>query len=187
MDFEELVRPENELERSIIANAEWQEGAKEGKPRRGHPEGAVINHIVEVLLNVDKYSPHASKERADLRIITLIHDTFKHKVDRSKDKSGENHHATIARRFAERIGITNKTILEIIELHDEAYNAWCVGDRDDKKWGKAEDRAKRLISRLDDVDVEALNLYLKFYKCDNETGDKKQDNVSWFDDIVLES
>jgi hypothetical protein len=37
-----------------------------------------------------------------LRIIAIIHDTFKYKVDRSKPKEGENHHGMLARRFAEK-------------------------------------------------------------------------------------
>lgn len=183
MNIEELIKPENDLERLIISNPIWIEGATfPFPPRKGHPEGAVINHIVEVLENVDKYSN--ARNRADLRVITLIHDTFKYKVDESKPKSGENHHAMIARRFAEEIGITNPIILDIIELHDTAYNAWCNGSRDGK-WSKAEERAHKLIERLDAVDVEALDLYLSFYRADNETGDKEKENFEWFEALCI--
>ena len=171
------IKPETDLERAIVSDPEFLEGAKFGKPRKGHPEGEVINHIVDVLANVDKYSN--DENRADLRIIALIHDTFKYKVDEKMPKHGENHHAMIARRFAEKFNLP-ETILDIIELHDEAYNAWCKGDRDGK-WDKADKRAYELIERLDD---EALDLYTVFYKCDNETGDKSQENLEWFMNLL---
>ncbi len=172
MKIEEIIRPETELEKQIVNDAEFQIGACWGKPRNGHPEGQVAYHIREVLDNVDKYSSKHNRE--SLRLIALIHDTFKNKVDNTKSKAGENHHAMIARRFAEKY-ITDKAILDIIELHDEAYNAWCKGDRDNN-WNKAFYRLDKLIERLD----MNLELYSIFYRCDNETGDKNQDNYNWF-------
>ena len=182
MNLETYIKPENDLERLIIRDPEFIEGAQWGKARGGHPEGKVIFHIEEVLANVDKY---ANKEnRDDLRLISIIHDTFKNKVDTSKDRSGENHHAMIARRFAEKY-ITNPIVLDIIELHDEAYNAWCVFQRDAKKEEKAKGRAIKLVNRLDKLDMNALDLFLTFYKCDSETCDKEQDSVKWFDDLIV--
>lgn len=175
MNIEEIIKPETSLEKRIISNEEFIEGALWGKPRKGHPEGEVILHIGEVLKNVDKYS--TIKNRQKLRLIALIHDTFKNKVDETKPKSGENHHAMIARRFAEKF-ITDKEILDIIELHDEAYNAWCKGDRDGK-WDKADIRANNLIRKLGD----SIDLYLTFYQCDNETGNKEQYNFNWFEKL----
>ena len=134
-----------------------------------------------MLDNVERYCTPENRER--LRLIALIHDTFKYKVDGYKPKTGENHHAMIARRFAEKY-TTDIVVLEIIELHDEAYNAWQKGDRDNK-WSQAESRANKLIARLDNIDSEAVDLYTIFYQCDNETGNKGQDNLEWFKDIIL--
>ena len=180
MNIENIIKPENTLERLIISSPEFIEGILWGSPRSGHPEGQVIKHIAEVLANVDKYATEAN--RAYLRLITLIHDSFKFRVDKKKSSDGENHHAMIARRFAEQIGITDETILDIIQLHDEAYNSWCKGDRDGK-WGKAEERAFKLIKRLEGLGDGAMDLYLAFYKCDNQTGDKSQDNYDWFESL----
>lgn len=172
-----VIRPETELEQRIIADPEFEDGAMYGEPRPGHPEGKVVFHIAEVLLNVDKYSANYPLIiRDNMRLIALIHDTFKHKVDRKQSASGENHHAMIARRFAERY-IYDTDVLDVIELHDEAYNAWCNGNRDNK-WEKAEKRYERLIGRLG----SNLMLYRLFYRCDNETGDKDQTNYNWFDE-----
>lgn len=175
MIIKNIIKPETDLENMIISDNEFIIGATWGKPRNGHPEGRVIYHIGSVLENVDKYSIHENREK--LRLIAIIHDTFKYKVDDTKSKSGENHHAMLARRFAEKY-ISDKKLLDIIELHDEAYNSWCKGHRDGQ-WSKAENRAKKLIERLGD----SVNLYLSFYQCDNETGDKVSENFNWFLDL----
>lgn len=166
-----IIKPETPLERAIINDPLFVQGASWGVPRKGHPEGQVIYHIEEVLSNVDKYSESNTREK--LRLIAITHDTFKFKVDSTKARSGENHHAMIARRFAES-HITDTQVLDIIELHDEAYNTWVKGMNSD--WSKAEVRLQKLIERLGD----ALPLYLVFYRCDNETGNKRQDNYTWF-------
>ena len=171
----ELIKPETELETRIIQDPEFVEGAMWGKPRSGHPEGEVIYHIGEVLENVNKYSNPENREK--LRLIGITHDTFKNKVNRKKPRSGENHHALIARRFSERY-ISDSEVLGIIELHDEAYNSWQVGNR--KNWQKAQERATRLIGRLG----SSINLYLAFYNCDNKTGDKSRDNFLWFQNLI---
>ncbi|MBW3593242.1 MAG: hypothetical protein KY396_06080 [Actinobacteria bacterium] len=95
------VVPETELEARIVADPEWQEGAAWGTPRPGHPEGSVAAHVREVLANVDRVALDA-RDRERLRLVALVHDAFKHSVDRSTPRTGANHHATIARRFAER-------------------------------------------------------------------------------------
>jgi hypothetical protein len=113
------------LEERICADVAWQQGVLWGEPRPGHSEGQVMYHIAEVLANIDHLA-RTDEERRDLRLIALIHDTFKYRVDPTKPRVGNNHHATIARQFAERY-IDDAAILDIIELHDEAFNAWRLG------------------------------------------------------------
>lgn len=178
--IKDIIKPENGIEEAIVADPLFIQGALYGKPRKGHPEGQVIYHIKEVLANVDKYDKN-SEHRFELRIIAILHDTFKNKVDQTKPKAGENHHAMIARRFAEKF-TTNTAVLKIIELHDEAYNAWQVGGRRGD-WYEAKRRAEKLIGKLMS-DEDILDLYLKFYRCDNETGDKLQECYSWFEEQI---
>lgn len=167
-----MITPETDLEKQLLRDAELTTGLNWGKPRKGHPEGSVEQHVVDVLANIDKEEPY--DYRTSLRLIAIIHDSFKYKVDRSQPRIGNNHHAVIARQFAEKY-ITDKNILNIIELHDEAYNAWQVGSRKNN-WEKAEYRALRLIERLGD----SLELFCSFYKCDNATGTKRGDDYEWF-------
>lgn len=83
-----------------------------------------------------------------------------------------------ARRFAERL-IDDQPVLEVIELHDEAFNAWQLGNRDGK-WDKAQARAERLVVRLGDT----FFLYLAFYECDNTTEGKESACLDWFRDLT---
>ena len=178
---QELPFPlESELERAMAADPDWNAGMEYGRPRPGHPEGSVAAHVAEVLLNVDRWYAD-SPWRGDLRVIALVHDSFKHQVDHMQSKSGENHHAMRARRFAERFEL-QPAVLDIIELHDDAYNAWQCGPRDNN-WPKAERRADTLIERLG----ESLELYLAFYRCDNSTGDKRPDSFLWFEERTVRS
>jgi hypothetical protein len=174
----QILKPETDLEKSIISDPEFRTGLDYGRPRRGHPEGEIIWHVEEVLENVNKYS--TPNNRKNLRLIALIHDTFKYKVNQNLPKSGENHHAMIARRFAERFHLPNE-VLEIIELHDEAYNSWQLIRRKSEFY--AIERAYELIDRLGDN----IDLYLTFYQCDNETGNKESDNFQWFRNLVKEN
>ncbi|PIN75287.1 hypothetical protein COV18_03795 [Candidatus Woesearchaeota archaeon CG10_big_fil_rev_8_21_14_0_10_37_12] len=174
----QLLLPETDIERKIISDKEFMEGAFWGEPRQGHPEGQVGYHIREVLDNVEKYG--FSENREQLRFLALLHDTFKHKVDITKPKMGENHHGMIARRFAEKY-IKDKVVLKLLELHDEAYNAWQKGSRDGN-WEVAKARAEKLLVKLRDN----AQLYLIFYRCDNETGSKSQENYLWFEKFVNE-
>lgn len=178
-EIKTLLKPETELEKRIINDPEFIEGANYGKPRPGHPEGQIVYHIREVLDNVEKMS--TTKTRADLRLIALIHDTFKNKVDHTKPKAGINHHAMIARRFAEKFIQIPEYVLDVIELHDEAYNSWQQGGRKGD-WYKAEKRATELLRKLQTYD--RIYLYMTFYYCDNMTGDKDQENYEWFDNFV---
>jgi len=174
--IKEIIKPETELEKRIIEDPAFIEGAYWGKPRKGHPEGQVIYHIGHVLENVDKYATTENREK--LRLIAILHDTFKYQQDRSKSASRENNHSMIARRFAEKF-ISDLEILEIIELHDVAYYAWCSGFKD-HNMEKAENISQRLINRLG----QSMPLFLAFYQCDNETGDKTNDDFLWFREVV---
>jgi hypothetical protein len=165
------------LEERICADVAWQQGAVWGEPRPGHSEGQVMYHIAEVLTNVDRLA-RTDEERRTLRLIALIHDTFKYRVDLLKPRVGNNHHAMLARLFAERY-LDNTVILDIIELHDEAFNAWRLGAYQ-SRWKEAEARTQRLIARLG----SSLSLYVLFFRADNQTGSKEPDSLIWFEHFL---
>ena len=83
----------------------------------------------------------------------------------------------IARRFAERFS-GDRELLEVIELHDEAFNAWVKGARCGS-WESAEARAHRLLERLG----PSIGFYVRFYRADNQTGSKDQAPLQWFEQL----
>jgi hypothetical protein len=176
-EFLALVAPETELEARICGDPEWKAGVAWGTPRPGHPEGRVILHVADVLVSIDRQNLEVGDLRS-LRLVALVHDTFKSRVDMSKARAGENHHAVIARRFAERY-IDDAAILLIVELHDEAHNSWQQGNRSGK-WAEAEARAARLVKRLG----AHILLYVHFFRADNATGSKEQDSLEWFEEYL---
>lgn len=174
-EVKRIIKPENGIEEAICADDDFITGASYGKPRNGHPEGAVILHVKEVLNNIDEFYGK-DEDRMNLRLIAITHDTFKNKVNQNLPKSGDNHHGSIARKFSEKF-FSHDQVLMVIALHDDAYNAWSAGGRHGD-WYKAKRRAEMLIKTLNEGDC--LDLYVKFYHCDNATGDKTQENYEWF-------
>jgi hypothetical protein len=165
------VRPETELERRVVDDPHWRAGAAWGEPRRGHPEGMVLAHVLEVLANVEDVAVDAD-DRRRLRLIALLHDTFKSSVSQIRPRTKANHHATIARRFAEEhLELDDPTILDVVELHDEGHRAW---KRRDPR------RARRLADRLGDD----FGLFLRFYRADNATGDKTPGGPEWLAEVT---
>lgn len=171
IDVEELLQPETELERALLASEEFRKGLFWGKPRYGHPEGKVLYHIREVLDNVEKLHIDPTT-RANLRIITFVHDTFKYLEDKS---DWSKHHSILARKFMEEY-INDQSVLDIIELHDEAYYSW----RLKVLYNREKDGQKRL-DRLIDCIGDQMQLYYLFFKCDTKTGDKTQSPLYWFE------
>jgi hypothetical protein len=167
---------ENQLERNIAADPEWLEGIGWGQPRPGHPEGKVALHVRDVLNNIDHFFGNSS-DRSSLRLIALIHDTFKYKAQ-VQPGLPKRSHGYWARQFAERY-ITDTGILEVIELHDEAYKASLLLTRHGNR--EAATRCTmELMTRLG----HNLDLFVRFYLCDNRTGDKSTTHYNWFKELV---
>jgi HD domain len=165
------------LEKEIAADPHWLQGITWGTPRPGHPEGKVMFHIRDVLNNIDQFFG-AADDRSSLRLIALIHDTFKCQVIGREPGAHMQSHGYFARRFAERY-INDQAILEVIELHDEAYKAslLIIWYRNPEA---AEQRARELIIKLGN----RIDLFMHFYFCDHLTGDKSTAHYQWFQSIV---
>ncbi|QBD74793.1 HD domain-containing protein [Ktedonosporobacter rubrisoli] len=163
---------ETELEKQICADPDWCRGARWGKVRPGHREGKVINHIADVLKNVDRHATNA-EERRILRLVALLHDTFKYQCT-PDEPDHEIHACNFARRY-----LNEQAIFEIVELHDKAGDAWRKGTHH-AQWPIAERMIDTLIERLDKMSL--LNLYLQFMRCDTQTSSKNQAPLRWFED-----
>ena len=169
------LKPESDLEVFILSQPEWLKGTLWGEPRPGHPEGKVLYHLIEVLRNVDLATTD-QHIRESLRLITLVHDSFKHLEEKTRPRTDWTlHHACIAARFSREIGL-DQSISEVIELHDEAFYCWKESMLGDKQ--VALNRLQSLTDRLGDN----LQLYYLFFKCDTKTGNKFQESLVWFEE-----
>lgn len=161
--------PANELERQLIADPELRAGLAWGRPRRGHPEGSVGAHVADLLQTVDRWGETGAR-RAELRFLALVHDAMKYRVRDWLPKVGENHHATRARRFAERY-TSDERLLSTIEQHDRPYALW----RKLHRTGRIDESGlERMLERIPDRD-----LFLRFVELDGSTDGKRPEPIEW--------
>ena len=164
--------PETQLERTVVEDPELRRGLAWGRPRHGHPEGTVGAHVADLLRRLDEWGVDG-EERALLRFVVLVHDSFKDQVRDWLPKTGENHHAMRARRFAERF-TDDERLLSVIELHDRPYAIW----RRMRRKGRLDANAlDRMLERLPDPE-----LFLRFVELDGSTEGKNPEPVIWFRD-----
>lgn len=161
--------PESELESALAADPDLLEGLAWGQPRSGHPEGTVGAHVAELLQTLDDWN-EAEPRRSELRLIALVHDTMKYRVRDWLPKTGENHHAMRARRFAERY-LSDERLLATIELHDRPYSLW----RRLRRRGGLDERAfTAMLDRIPDP-----GLFLRFVQLDGSSEGKTPEPVAW--------
>jgi hypothetical protein len=162
--------PETDLERRVVAEPELLEGLAWGEPRAGHPEGAVGTHVAHLLDALDQ-SGETGERRELLRLMALVHDSFKYQVRERLPRVGENHHAMRARRFAERFS-DDERLLSAIEFHDRPYALW----RKLQRRGKLDERGfSRMMRRITDPE-----LFLRFIELDGSTEGKRPEPIEWF-------
>jgi hypothetical protein len=161
--------PETELERAVLADPVLQEGLAWGKPRRGHPEGSVGAHVADLLEAIDRRG-ETGERREELRFLALVHDSLKYQVNNWLPRTGENHHATRARRFAEHY-TDDERLLATIEQHDRPYNIW----RKARRKGRQDDRAlDEMLEKIPDLD-----LFRRFVELDSSTEGKNREPLRW--------
>jgi hypothetical protein len=168
--------PETGLEQAVSADPELQEGLAWGKPRRGHPEGPVGAHVADLLDTLDRWG-ETGRRREELRFLALVHDSLKYRVSNWLPHTGENHHATRARRFAERY-TSDERLLATIEQHDRPYGIW----RRARRRGRPDDHAlDEMIDRIPDLD-----LFLRFVELDGSTEGKNHEPIRWLKSELAE-
>ena len=161
--------PEGELESAVARDPELVEGLAWGKPRHAHPEGSIGNHVADLLRCIDTRG-ETGERRAALRFIALVHDSFKGDVKSWLPRSGENHHAMRARRFAERY-TDDERLLATIELHDRPYAIW----KKMRRKGRLDQGAlEEVFERLPDHD-----LFLRFVEIDGDSEAKDPEPIEW--------
>jgi hypothetical protein len=176
-ELKALLRPESPLEQSLIEDELFIKGLLWGRPRYGHPEGQIALHVREVMDNIEQLSI-SDEMRNRLRIIALAHDTFKFKEVRTFPRDWSKHHGMLAKNYLANY-IDDPVILDILELHDEAFYCWRMIHLYHKPI-KGQQRLEKLLYRLG----EHMQLYYLFFKCDTQTGDKTQAPLYWFETSI---
>ncbi len=164
--------PEDDRESMLAADPTLLRGLSWGEPRRGHPEGSVGAHVAELLRIIDERGERGPG-RMELRFLALVHDALKWRVDEHLPKTGENHHAMRARRFAERY-TSDERLLATLELHDRPYAIW----QRLRRTGESQDEAlEAMLARLPDPP-----LFLRFVEVDSSTEGKDPAPLDWLRD-----
>ena len=164
--------PESEREAAITADPELLAGLAWGKPREAHPEGAVGIHVAQLLEQIDEDGEEGER-RALLRFVALVHDSFKYRVRNWLPRQGRNHHASRARRFAERY-TDDERLLTTIELHDRPYHLW----KKMRGRGRFDQEAfDEMLDRVPDHD-----LFQRFIEIDGASEAKNPEPIRWLRD-----
>lgn len=170
----DVLRPETDLERFLLAQPEIQRGLGWGVPRFGHPEGAVWRHVREVLDNIERLPDLPPRDRRDLRLVTFVHDTFKYAEDKREPRDWTRHHGILAREYLAGY-YRGPRALELVEWHDEAYYCW----RLEALYHRPSRSRQRLDALLARFEGE-VEFYYRFFVCDTRTGDKNLAPLRWF-------
>lgn len=172
--LEFFVQPETELEQKIVMDESWREGASWSLSHWAHPEGRIIYHIQEVLTNINKLAlSELSRER--LRLVAIIHDSFKYLEIRSIPRVISKHHAILAYKFAKRY-ISDELVLNMILFHDHPFYAWQAFQYENIEI--SEQLIKRLESAFQIPDQ--MQDFYNFFICDTYTGHKTPEPLYWF-------
>jgi hypothetical protein len=168
-DLIEGFEAESDLERRLAADPVLLEGLAWGTPREGHPEGSVGAHVSQLLRRIDDWGETGTR-RTELRFLALVHDSLKNRVQQWRRRTGENHHAMRARRFAEDY-TDDERLLATIELHDRPYQIW----KRMRRTGKPQDEQLReMLERIPDHE-----LFGRFVELDGSTEGKNPEPIEW--------
>ena len=164
--------PESELEQRLLHDPQLQRGWAWGSPRHGHPEGAVGRHVAMMLQKIAPDDPL----RADLRLLTLLHDTFKVDAREGLPYSPDTDHALLAKRFADHHGCPRR-IADTLALHDAPYWVWHRRGGDPELLEQLLDSApdRELLTRFVELDAATLGknpAFLEWFRASTRGGEE---------------
>jgi hypothetical protein len=156
----------------IVKDGRYLKGLEYGKPRIGHAEGTVLNHVMDLEKNLERLQPSLSMEEYwKLRIMVHIHDCMKFYAKRDAAIEDPESHASLAAKLLSEY-VADVDLMNMIQYHDEGY----------AMWKQQESRGKYNMPRFQKVvrliwDVE---LYLLFTILDGYTPSKEHERIRWY-------
>jgi len=175
IDFKKLIKVQTDFEDMLLNLPNVQQGLHYSvEDQKGHPEKIVGFHVMEVLDNINSLALN-HEIYLKLRIVALIHDTFKHEEAQTKKAGKRIHHGIIAKDFLKNY-LSDHVVLNLIAKHDEPFYAW-----QDAVRYKNPSKAKIRLEKLEEIFQDDLELLYLFYRCDTMTGNKTLEPLSWFE------
>ena len=147
---------------AVLSHPTYAKGITYGKPRRGHAEGTVSNHLKDLDANLDRVR-NAIIITDDwfwkLKILIHVHDTLKLWAIRDCPIDDLNSHASLARDFLSKF-TSDLDLLDMVQWHDENYALW----KQMKKTGHYnEDRLRSRVLSIVDMDLFLIFTILDGY------------------------
>ncbi|MFN8612105.1 MAG: hypothetical protein U0931_31460 [Vulcanimicrobiota bacterium] len=153
----------------------YQENLNWGKPRRGHPEGTLANHIHDLEQNLERVRHLLGPDEEDrLRLLIHVHDICKPEAWVGVDSDHPQNHAFMARRLLEQI-CDDPTLLAITQFHDDGYTMYQYF----RSVHRYTPRLRQLLCEVGDVE-----LFMLFFLVDSCTAGKHREPVDWWLHVV---
>lgn len=179
--MKDYEHPLSQLLFKIVNDDRYKQGIAYGAPRKGHPEGTVGKHLIDLDRNVDKMFEGgwlAGDEYWKLRILVHTHDIMKYAAKPDSAIIDPQSHASLAAKFLSEFS-DDQDLINIVQAHDENLALW---QQHKAKGMYKEDRLKeRVIDKVKDIE-----LLLLFQICDAYTPGKTdmKEMPRWFVDQV---
>lgn len=161
------ISGETDLERNILQSDVFEIAASFGHARKGHEEAEVGIHIKQILDFIDKKD--WQKYRSDLRLLALLHDLGKYRVEYSEKghvigKGHSQHSLEISREL-----LSDERLLGIIGIHDKYIQFYKASES-----GKF--KPAKFITTYSGIDLETMT---RFNYADSNNREKN--SVVWFE------
>ena len=162
----------------IVNDPRYLRNVSYGAPRRGHAEGTVAAHILQLednLRALDGFGLITDDQYDRLEILIHVHDSFKMDAKRNAAIEETHSHASLARAFLAEF-TDDDDLLQIVQYHDLGYAVW----------RKFEDKGKLDPTRLQAglSTISDLNLFLTFAIIDSCTPSKGRRMIQWLVEYV---
>jgi len=166
MKYEKIVE-------QVIADSRYQKNVEFGRPRSGHPEGKIKNHISDLEVNLEKLRHRIENTEIywKIKFIIHVHDTFKVEAVSGVPATDPQNHGALARGFASEF-INDEDLLNIIQFHDVNYFLW----KQYKSSGHYDVQYLKYLLEL----IHDWDLYLVFTIVDGNLPDKDIEKLAWF-------
>ncbi|MCS6962309.1 MAG: hypothetical protein NZT61_07410 [Deltaproteobacteria bacterium] len=165
----------------LLKDPSYQENIKWGKPRRGHPEGSIKEHISVLEANLACVQELMSTEEV-VKILLLIHahDTYKGIAEKNVEITHPKSHASLAASRLRELGASGDVVL-MCQYHDKPFS-------DYRKSLKGKSGDQRLIEFLSDPSkCPNPTLLAVFFLIDTMVPGKDLRVADWFVEVLTNS